>query len=127
MYKVRVKRIFSAAHNICYEKGRGESRKKCEGLHGHNWEVQVCVESEELNKEGMVIDFRYLKKQVEKLIKELDHRYLNHILPFNPTSENIARYIFQRLKEKFARQRYRVSEVIVRESKDTEAEYKEGE
>jgi 6-pyruvoyltetrahydropterin/6-carboxytetrahydropterin synthase len=95
MYEITVLSHFSGAHRLRYLHG------KCEELHGHNWKVEVSVTSNQLGKEGVVIDFGILKKKLEKVLKPLDHAYLNE-LPFfsgmEPSSENIAKYIFNKLK-----------------------------
>ncbi len=122
MYEVTVICDFSAAHSLRDYKG------KCENLHGHNWKVEVSVESEGLNHLGMVIDFKILKEETKGLLEGLDHRYLNEIEPFdrvNPSSENIARFIFDRLSEKVNGKGRRVKEVKVWESEDAYATYRE--
>ena len=63
---------------------------KCEQLHGHNWSITVYCKAEELNADGMVCDFKHIKDQIHGY---LDHGNLNELLPFNPTAENIARWI----------------------------------
>lgn len=97
MYEVMVKGHFSAAHQLREYKG------KCESLHGHNFTVEVFAQSEGLNHQGLLIDFQDLKRVTFELLHQLDHRNLNEILPFdklNPTSENLARWLFDGLKEK---------------------------
>lgn len=69
-------------------------QSKCEHLHGHNWIVTVYCRSEELNKDGMVVDFTHIK---EVVMKKLDHKNLNEVIPFNPTAENIARWICEQI------------------------------
>lgn len=85
MYKITKRMEIAGAHNLklCYE-------SKCSNLHGHNWIVIVYCKAEELNEDGMVVDFTHLKKMVHD---KLDHQYLNEIVDFNPTAENIAKWI----------------------------------
>ena len=63
---------------------------KCRKTHGHNWLVTVHCKAKELNAEGMVVDFKNIK---DKIHGYLDHGDFNELLPFNPTAENIARWI----------------------------------
>ena len=94
MYQVSIETHFSAAHRLRNYKGL------CENLHGHNWKVEATVCSEKLDNAGMVIDFNILKHKTKAIVDVLDHQYLNEIDPFketNPSSENVAAYIFSRL------------------------------
>ena len=59
-------------------------------MHGHNWIVTIYCEAEELDKNGMICDFTYIKKMVSD---KLDHQYLNDVVDFNPTAENMAKWI----------------------------------
>ncbi|MDD5246666.1 MAG: 6-carboxytetrahydropterin synthase QueD [Candidatus Omnitrophica bacterium] len=118
MYSIRVEGDFSSAHNLRGYKG------KCEELHGHNWKVAVVVSKEKPDQTGMVMDFKCLKQVTNKLLDTLDHAYLNKIPYFrkvNPTSENIARYIYDRLKKKIPA----LSSVTVWESDTSSATYEE--
>jgi 6-pyruvoyltetrahydropterin/6-carboxytetrahydropterin synthase len=95
MFKLRIEGNFSSAHNLRGYKG------KCEDLHGHNWKVEVVVVSDKLDKIGMVVDFKFLRKKLYSILEELDHKYLNDLHFFkkiNPTSENIAKYLYDLLK-----------------------------
>lgn len=69
---------------------------KCENLHGHNWIITVFCAANELNSDGMVCDFKHIKDKVHGY---LDHGNLNELFPFNPTAENIARWITQQFPE----------------------------
>ena len=81
----------SAAHKLTlsYE-------SPCSRLHGHNWKLRVFCRAESLNPDGMVVDFTHIKKAIHG---KLDHQYLNDVLPFNPTAENIARWVVDTIPE----------------------------
>ncbi|MDD5355863.1 MAG: 6-carboxytetrahydropterin synthase QueD [Candidatus Omnitrophica bacterium] len=120
MFEISVKEDFSSAHNLRGYKG------KCESLHGHNWQVEVIVFSKKLDKIGMVMDFKKLKEIVHKSIKDLDHTYLNDIAYFkkvNPTSENIAKYIFNKISPLVKKESVALKSVSVWESQDSKATY----
>lgn len=87
-------------------------RSKCENLHGHNWIITVYCRSEVLNADGMVVDFSHIKQQIHD---RLDHKHLNDVLPFNPTAENIARWVCEHVEHCF--------KVEVRESEGNMAVY----
>lgn len=120
MYEVTIKRSFSAAHIL------KEIGGKCEELHGHNFIVEVTIASYELNGEGILIDFRILKKWTEEILRELDHKYLNEIRHFeniNPSSEVIAKFIYDRIAKKAHRHHVEVSRVTVWESENARVSY----
>ena len=120
MFKITVTSHFSGAHRLRYLHG------KCEALHGHNWKVEVSVAARRLNKEGIVMDFQLLKKKVEKILKSLDHTFLNDLPYFSrrePSSENIAKYIFDRLKVELKGHRAILKEVTAWESETSSATY----
>ncbi len=122
MYELTIETSFSAAHQLRGYKG------KCEELHGHNWKVQVHVTSERLNEIDIAIDFHELKRYTNEIISQLDHSFLNDIFPFterNPSSENIARWIYESLKKKINNDNIRVSAVTVWESETASATYYE--
>lgn len=120
MYKITVLSHFSAAHRLRHLRG------KCEELHGHNWKVEVSVVSNRLNKEGVVIDFNILKKKVERVLKTLDHTFLNDLRYFSrrePSSENISKFIFDRLKTELKGHPAILKEVTAWESETSCATY----
>ncbi len=112
--------MFAAAHRLRQYKG------KCENLHGHNWKVAVAVEGETLDKTGILVDFTILKKELNEILKVLDHKNLNGIEFFkkkNPTSENISFYIYQKIKVALKEYPVRVKYVKVWESDKQFAQY----
>lgn len=119
LYTLTVRSSFAAAHLLREYDGN------CERLHGHNWQVEAAVEAEKLDAQGMAIDFRELKGALHGILSVLDHQHLNEIPPFdrqNPSSENIARYIFEKM-EGMIHGPARLARVIVWESDDARAEY----
>jgi 6-pyruvoyltetrahydropterin/6-carboxytetrahydropterin synthase len=120
MYRLMIKTSFAAAHNLINYQG------DCENLHGHNWRVEVTVAAKELDKAGLGIDFKILKKQTNGLLDELDHKYLNDLSPFkndSPSSENISRYLFERLSEVLNNSNITVEQINVWESENACASY----
>jgi 6-pyruvoyltetrahydropterin/6-carboxytetrahydropterin synthase len=120
MYHLMIKSSFAAAHNLINYQG------DCENLHGHNWRVEVTVAAKELDKAGLGIDFKILKKQTNGLLDELDHKYLNDLTPFkedSPSSENISRYLFERLSKQLNNDNITVEQVNVWESENACASY----
>ncbi len=97
MFKISVTTKFAAAHKLRGYEG------PCENLHGHNWIIKATVGTKLLDKIGMAYDFKKLKSHLNEIIEKLDHQFLNEVTPFdeiNPTSENVAKYIFESLAEK---------------------------
>jgi len=122
MFELMVDTTFAAAHQLRGYKG------KCEQMHGHNWKVQVHVVAEKLNDIDIAIDFHDLKELLDEVITPLDHSFLNDIFPFtekNPSSENIAKWIYDTLNKKLSDEHVQVSAVTVWESETTAATYYE--
>lgn len=85
MYYVSKRMEIAACHRLDLS-----YKSKCQNLHGHNWIVTVYCKSESLNEDGMVCDFKHIKEQIHG---KLDHGFLNEILGFNPTAENMAKWV----------------------------------
>ncbi len=122
MYELTVERSFSAAH--CLRDYEGP----CARLHGHNYKVQVTVAGEQLDEHEMLMDFGELKALCDRVIDAFDHQYLNDLDAFaevNPTSENLARYIYNQVAEGLANQPGSVKRVKVWESDSSVATYQE--
>ncbi len=119
MFQLTVHDYFSSAHQL---KGY---RGKCEAVHGHNWKVEVTVQGEVLDDIGLLMDFTDLKKLLKKTTDPLDHVMLNEIEGLkgdNPSSEIIARYIFNQMKGGLPAG-IRMTSVIVWESENARALY----
>ena len=113
MYRLTIQTSFAAAHNLLQYQG------DCENLHGHNWKVDVTVAARELDKSGLGIDFKILKAETRRLLETLDHKYLNELPMFkglSPSSENIARYLFEELGRTLNNENVTVTIVNVWES-----------
>lgn len=89
MYYVSKRMEIAGAHNL-----KLNYESKCSNLHGHNWIIIVYCKSKELDANGMVIDFKHIK---DKISNKLDHQYINDIVDFNPTAENMARWICKQI------------------------------
>jgi 6-pyruvoyltetrahydropterin/6-carboxytetrahydropterin synthase len=120
MFELKILSHFSAAHQLTMV------AKKCENLHGHNWRVEVCVKGDKLDEAGVVMDFGILKKHVKEIMGRLDHKFLNDLPYFKdiqPSSENLAVYIANSLKEMIDEPGVVVSRVTTWESDDACATY----
>ena len=92
MFEISIKGDIASAHFLRGYEG------KCKNLHGHTWKIEVTIASDRLDSIGMVADFLVLKKQLKEFLAGLDHVCLNDLAFFkdvNPTTENIAKYIYQ--------------------------------
>jgi len=113
MYKLNVTSHFASAHKLVGYEGL------CKNLHGHNWKVRVGIECKNTDDIGMTIDFGDVKKALNDIMEVLDHSYLNDLAPFkteNPTSENIAKFIYKEMQKKIEVEDCQVADVEVWES-----------
>src|SRR6056297_2165805 len=120
MYHLSIITSFAAAHNLLHYQG------DCENLHGHNWKVEVTVSADNLDKSGLGIDFKILKKHTREVMNYLDHKYLNDLDAFkdiSPSSEQIARFIFERLEKLLQEYEVIIQKVTVWESDNAYAAY----
>ena len=103
MFTLKVEGAFEAAHRVVGYPG------KCDRLHGHNWVVEATVSGRELDELGMLVDFKVIKAALKEVLDSFDHQFLNELEPFaqgmNPTAENLAKLIFDRLAGSEAFQR----------------------
>ena len=120
MFEIDIERDFSAAHFLKGYDG------DCSSLHGHNWLVQVVAKSEELDQVGIALDFKKLKSEVDALLDDLDHKCLNDLKWFsenNPTSENLAKYVFEEISQSVNDENVTIDRVRVCESPRSGATY----
>lgn len=120
IYEVYVKTHFSAAHALRGYPG------DCARTHGHNWIIEVYVRCRELDEIGIGIDFRDIKRSVKEVLEELDHFNLNELDAFkdiNPTSENIARFLYKEIGKKLNTGTVKVSKIMVSETPSAGAYY----
>ena len=97
MYSISVEAHYDSAHLLRDYEG------KCARLHGHRYVVQVVLQAPELGRAGMVYDFGDLKRHLNELAEDLDHRNINEVHPFTEiesTAENQARYFFEEMKKR---------------------------
>ena len=119
MYRLSVYDYFSSAHQLVGYEG------KCEELHGHNWKVEIELEGTELDNVGMLMDFKIAKSMLKEILDEMDHKFLNNLEQFkdiNPSSELVAKHVYNRVKEKLPKG-IRISSTSVWESERSKAVY----
>lgn len=122
MYRVSKQLWFCAAHQVRL------SETQCEALHGHNYRVLVHAEARELDRTSYVLDFAALKKAAVEVCGRFDHQNINEVAPFqeggwNPTAEELARFICTELGRRFDDGRVRICKVEVFETDNNRAEY----
>ena len=121
MYELDITREFSAAHMLKGYDGL------CSNLHGHNWTVQVFIRADRLDDIGIAADFTVIKRVLTEILAQFDHKYLNELPEFqdiNPTSENIARILFEKLAHAVAKPGIKLDRVRVCESPTSGATYR---
>lgn len=121
MFEISVECSFSAGHAL------REYRGKCENIHGHNYKVRVTIMGDTLDRAGLLMDFSDLKTALRELVNQFDHQFLNELKPFdqlNPSAENLAKYISDRLGERLDSKPVRLSSVTVWETDTSSATYR---
>lgn len=121
MFEVMIERNFSSAHQLRGYKG------KCENLHGHNYKIEIFARGRELDHIGLLVDFGDLKTAADEIVTYLDHRNINELPPFdaelNPSAENLARYILERVAARVGDERVQVYKVRCYETPTSVATY----
>jgi 6-pyruvoyltetrahydropterin/6-carboxytetrahydropterin synthase len=123
MYEVTVEDTFAAGHYLRNYKG------KCENPHGHNYKVRITLSGRELDKAGLLLDFKDLREVMKGTIERLDHQMINELEPFtelNPSAENLAKYFYDQSNAKLEHVtsgRVRVKSVTIYETETTTATY----
>ena len=120
MYELTVRGKFSAAHAL------REYAGDCARMHGHNWSIEIVVRAETLAPDGLAVDFRDLKSALDETLSQLDHRYINEVPPFdkiNPSSEHIAKWLFERMSAKLDALGVRLARVRVGENDTCSVSY----
>ena len=123
IWRLTVRGEFASAHALRHYQG------KCESLHGHNYAVEMVVEGETLTPDTeLVVDFSILKKELRAELGLIDHVNLNEYPPFdtvNPSSENLARYLYRRMKARLSEMPVRLYSLTVGETAMQSATYME--
>ena len=120
MYEISIKVSFSAAHQLLGYDG------VCENLHGHNWGAEIFVRTDELDEIGIGIDYGILERHTVNILNHLDHQNVNKVPPFdkiNPTSENIAKWLFKELSAIVNSSKLKVYRVNIKETENFSASY----
>ncbi len=115
-----IERNFSSAHQL-----RGY-RGKCENLHGHNYRIEIYARGRELDHIGLLVDFVELKAAADEVVQYLDHRNINELEPFvelQPSAENLAKYILERVGAKVSDDRVQIYKVRCFETPTSVATY----
>jgi 6-pyruvoyltetrahydropterin/6-carboxytetrahydropterin synthase len=123
MYEITVEETFAAGHYLRNYRG------KCENPHGHNYKVRITLAGDELDKAGLLLDFKEIKDAMRHVVDRLDHQMINELEPFvtlNPSAENLARYFYEQTNSRMqsaTQGRVRVKDVTIWETDTTAATY----
>jgi 6-pyruvoyltetrahydropterin/6-carboxytetrahydropterin synthase len=123
MFQITVEDTFAAGHYLRNYRG------KCENPHGHNYKIRVTLCGEELDRAGLLLDFKDLKDMMREVVDRLDHQMINDLEPFtvlNPSAENLAKYFYdeaQAMLKSATNGRVQVKDVTVWETESTAATY----
>jgi 6-pyruvoyltetrahydropterin/6-carboxytetrahydropterin synthase len=123
MYEITVEDTFAAGHYLRNYRG------KCENPHGHNYKVRITLAGDELDKAGLLLDFKEVKDAMRHVVDRLDHQMINELEPFvtlNPSAENLARYFYEQTNSRMqsaTQGRVRVKDVTIWETDTTAATY----
>ena len=116
MYELKVESSFSSAHHLLNYNG------ECENQHGHNWKVELYIKGTKLNEANILVDFKELKRELNNILKTLDHKDINTLAAFegiSPSSEIISKYIYDKMKNIFPQ----TSKISVWETENSCASY----
>ena len=116
MFELKAQMYFSAAHHLLNYDG------VCENQHGHNWLVEAYVQGTELDKSNILVDYKVIKKNLKEVLDYLDHKDINELPEFkeiSPSSEMLAGFIYERMKEKIPQ----ISKISVWETSTSCASY----
>ena len=125
MFEVTVEAGFSSGHYLRNYRG------KCENPHGHNYKIRVTLAGADLDKAGLLLDFKDLREVMKHVIERLDHQMINDVEPFkviNPSAENLAKYFYDESNGRLnqvTQGRVHVKNVTVFETETTTATYSE--
>jgi len=112
-YELMIETHFAAAHSLRDYPG------DCARLHGHNWRVELYVMCEKLDNLGLAVDYKVLKRELKAAIAAWDHYNLNDVAPFNtvnPSSENVARILYEEMAKRLDDGRLHVSRIVIGET-----------
>ena len=121
-YQLKVVTEFASAHTLRDYPGA------CSRMHGHNWKVELEAVASRLDKVGMAVDFKEMKKAANEVGDRLDHRYLNDLEPFteiNPTAENIAAYMYREISAMLNSESIKVTALTIWETERACVRYSE--